>query len=303
MLTKNRSKNFGVSLLFFIFALGSTLISGLGISVFFKYILAQTVFIFLPGFTIFKIFNLKTKNSNLELLLSYSIGYAFSIFLYSILLVLKLQNYTRIFGFFIFFCSILYLIKHKILFIRSENKPERQSEEKFIFVMLFILYIIGIFTFQLDNNFVGKINVVKPDQDLMYWFRNSVAATRNFPLEDLSISGVNFYYHYFSSFYNAYLHLVSGVELFDICFTYSFINNIFLLFSAIYLFCSEFIKNTKNLFLSIFLILFTAGIEKYVIVTYITHLYIKSFGAVEGLSLSIFSFLFFIVLLHILDFS
>lgn len=293
-LIKNCSKNFGVLLLFFIFSLGSTIISGLGISVFFKYILAQTVFIFLPGFTIFKIFNLKTKNSNLELLLSYSIGYAFSIFLYSILLVLKLQNYTRIFAIFIFFCSILYLIKHKVLFVKSENKSESQSEEIFILLMPFVLYVMGVFTFQLDNNFVGKINVVKPDQDLMYWFRNSVAATRSFPLEDLSISGVNFYYHYFSSFYNAYLHFVSGVELFEICFTYSFINNIFLLFGAIYLFCSEFIQNKKNLFLSIILILFTAGIEKYVVVTYITHLYIKSFGAVEGITLSLFALLFFI---------
>lgn len=255
------------------------------------FIIVQFVAVLLPGYVLLRLANLRTDNCAKNLFFSYGIGYAHAIFLYSLLALFNMQVYSKPVTavlVFIYFFLLLWEIK------KQKKFNFDISDFKFSLPVILIIFCIFSFTLLLENHFVGARSELKIDQDLMYWFRNSVAATRKFPLEDLSIAGANFYYHYFSSFYNAFMHFLTGAELFDICFTYSVFTNTLLLFGSMFVFSDYFLKNKTLKYLCIFIILFCSGFEYYTVCFYSHKLYIHSFGALEGIALSLFFFSVFL---------
>lgn len=261
------------------------------------WILSQFFMVLLPGLVVVRFAGFRKGESIKDFFLAYASGYAFCILLYSILALTNLQELS----FYVTVISSILCLVLLIFDIRKHGFFDFQvdvSDAKFILVLILVLFCIMSITGLLENHFVGKRTELKIDQDLMYWFRNSVAASRKFPLEDLSIAGTNFYYHYFSSFYNAYIHLVTGIELFDICFTYSIFTNVILLSGSVFVFSDYFFKEKLFKYISVFIMLFCVGFEHYAVIGYSTHLYVNSFGTLEGISLLLFSF---VVFLHFFD--
>ena len=255
------------------------------------FIIVQFVAVLLPGYVLLRLANLRTDNCAKNLFFSYGIGYAHAIFLYSLLALFNMQVYSKPVTavlVFIYFFLLLWEIK------KQKKINFDISDIKFSLPVILIIFCIFSFTLLLENHFVGARSELKIDQDLMYWFRNSVAATRKFPLEDLSIAGANFYYHYFSSFYNAFMHFLTGAELFDICFTYSVFTNTLLLFGSMFVFSDYFLKNKTLKYLCIFILLFCTGFEFYTVCGWSVRLYVLSFGALEGIALSLFFFVVFL---------
>lgn len=282
-------------LLFSVMVITATVTARLPIYQGFIFIISQITAILIPGIFLLKEIDIKFKNRYVFFFVAYAVGYSISILLYIVLMVLNLQKYSVYFAIliFVFSCAFLFVQRKEIVFsVYEENK-----DGIFLFSISTVLFVICYFAYQC-NSLVKSNGFTNINQDLMFWMKNTVAATRGFPLEELAIAGVNFNYHYFSSLQLAYLHYVTGIEVFDLCFLYSYIINIVLLVGSTYVLCDEFLKNRKHKFLAIGSILLTEGFQKVVVIYYLSHFYVGSFGCAEGFSISIFALYFFIKLFN-----
>ncbi len=243
----------------------------------------------IPGIALQKLTgNMFYKDYNQLLFSSYGIGYSLSIIIYLTMLMLGLQRYVLFFSFFVFVSSLFYLKNdlQQIFRINDENT-------NFISIILFLCLSIAFLCFQLNYLSADVVDYQNHYYDLIYWHRNAVAATITYPLPDLSLMSKKFYYHYFSSLGIADLHYVSGIDLPNLCYTYSYIINIPLVVGSVYLVSSEFVKKRSFIFSSCLLILLGTTLEPITFTSYCAHLYYCSFGFSEGFSLSLLSFYFF----------
>lgn len=243
----------------------------------------------IPGIALQKLTgNIIYIDYNQLLFSSYSVGYALSIIVYLAMLILGLQRYVLFFSLAVLVSSLLYLKNdlQQLFKINDENTS-------FISIILFVCLSIAFLCFQLNYLSAFIVDYQNHYYDLIYWHRNAVAATISYPLPDLSLMSKKFCYHYFSSLGMADLHYVSGVDLPNLCYTYSYIINIPLVVGAVYLISSEFVKNRFLLITSCLLILLGTTFEPITFTNYCGHLYYCSFGFSEGFSLALLSFYYF----------
>ena len=234
--------------------LGNRILLTLGIYIVFASILSKVyigmimiplVLIFhyiFPGLAILKCFHyLVFGDSNKILFSSLGVGYAFSIAIYIIILMLGIQSLTLIFSILISVISLIYIRKDipALLNLRGEDNS-------FLSIVLFLCLGLGFLGFQCQNlsaDIVGEQNMFS---DMIYWYRNSVASAMSYPLPDLSVMGKKFYYHYFSSLVIADLSFVTGIDKFDLCFSFSYLIRITLVVGSVYVLCSEYIHKKNN---------------------------------------------------------
>lgn len=252
------------------------------------FLLALLMVYFLPGLAISKLFKLvqmQKYDYNKVVFSSFALGYCWSILMYIILLIIGIPHIVLYATIIIALLSFVYLRKD---FVSISNFKAKNVV--FISGVLAFCYLISLVNFQYCNLSAEEIGVQNLHPDLMFWLKNTVAATKVYPLPDLSDLGNTFYYHYFSSLGLANLRYVTGIELYDLCFSYSYIINIFLLVGSVYVLCSEFMSRQSYLYYSILLILFTTTYEPITLTYYTSHLYFGSFGLTEGFALTLFSY-------------
>ena len=253
------------------------------------FILSVLSLYIIPGIAIQKLCKtLDYCDYNKLILSSFAVGYSFSLILYFICLILGVQKYIIVPSIVILILGLFYIRKD----ILSLYKLKAYNTG-FLALVLSLAYLTAFVCTQLCNLSPEVAGTQDAYMDLIFWFRNAVAATKSYPLPDLSVMDNYIYYHYFSSIGLAYIHYITHIELFDLCFTYSYLINLLLFVGSIYVLMSEYTSNKKLLYLSIVIILFTTSYENILVTTYITQLYAVSNGFVEGLSLSLFSYYFF----------
>ncbi len=148
--------------------------------------------------------------------------------------------------------------------------------------------VIGIVVYQLPNRSAQIVNYRYMVGDLTYWFKNCVAATKGYPLPELSINGLHLYWHLFSCFEVAFLHFVTGMEIYELCFTFAYIWQIFLLVGGTYTIAAYLLKKRSYIFLALLAVLFTSGMDNQTWVFYQYHLYRCSLAFIEGYAMSMF---------------
>lgn len=256
-----------------------------------SFICVQFVFLYIPGYALQQRFGIRYENRLVRNLFSYATGYALTIFLYIALLIFSVHQYILYIYFLIFAISALYLFsnKHKKIDVLWQPK-----EEAFFIVLLLISFICGFFLFQLANISPAlREGDTVINQDLLFWFRNGVAATKGYPLPDLSIVGKVFFYHYFTSVEIAFLYFTTGVEIYDLCFTYSYIITIFLTISGLYVISKSFGMGSKCGFIFITFVIFTLNLDEYTHIFFNHHVLVASFGFAEGLAFMFFTLYYY----------
>ncbi len=247
--------------------------------------------LYVPGLAIYKLLKLDENNSLVKSLTSFAIGYSLSIIIYIIFLSVSIQHRIIFIYPIISLLSIWYILKRKDF----PQQPKPTNKEGFIFgAFLVVATCIGIVAFQYQNLLPTCQNEVNYNQDLMFWCRNCVAATKYYPLPDLSILNKSLHYHYFSSIGIGFLHFMTGIEIFNLCFTYSFLITIFLFTSGLYVLLKEMIENEKLIFIAMCFILFTSSLEDLTHIYFSIHLYKVSFGYAEGMALFCFTLTYFL---------
>lgn len=274
-----------------------------------KLLIALLLIYFLPGYLLL-IYAKISINPIIRVFLAFSLGYSINVFLYLLALMLGLQKHTIIIAIiYIFTLFVSVGLKSKCIGeSRIQNDQDEVlslSQEMFWVIGVFLCtYIVAYFTYQSNNLSAQITGYLNQHQDNTVWFRNTVSALKRYPVPRLSTKGVDLYYHLFSSFQLAFLHFITGIEIFDLCFSFSYVWNFFLLVGGVYWFFSELLNNRFHIRLGTVIVLFTTGtLTGLTSVFYINHLYLVSFGFIEGFSISFYAISCIFHLLKKQDFS
>ena len=260
-----------------------------------KFILAQVAFVYIPGFAFQLLTGICYQNKLIRGLISYATGYALSIFVYLILLIVSMHQYILYVYICVCLASIIVLIK---LLPKSKDGILESNESNYFSLILLISLCISCLFFQCANlNPLLKEGNVVFNQDLVFWMRNAVAATKCYPLPEMSVMGNDFFYHYFTSIELAFLHITTNIEILDLCFTYSYLITIFLIVSGLYVICRSIISSIKISFLALCFILFTTNLEQYTHIFLSPHIFSASFGLAEGIAFFCFTLYYYLRLL------
>lgn len=262
----------------------------------FKFLFAQFAFIFIPGYTLQRLSGLSYQNSLVRGLVSYATGYSVSIAIYLAMLMISIQQYV------IYVYMVISLISALYLYLTKQKAKDGLLEPKeklyFSFILLATL-TISMILFQFANLDPSlKPSNTTFNQDLVFWMRNAVAATKSYPLPELSVAGKEFYYHYFTSINLAFLRFATRIEIFDLCFVYSYLITALLLVSGLYVAFKEFLSSYKIVFVSMCFVLFTQNLDTLTHIFFNHHLLKGSFGFAEGAGMFFFALYYYLRILR-----
>lgn len=282
-----------VMLIFLLFVILSSIISRAYLGV----LLIPSVLLFhylIPGLAIQKYCRYLNYNEfNKSLFSSVAVGYALAIVLYIIMLMCGLQRCILIPSVVITIISLLYIWNDIPRLLEQEER-----DSLFLSFVLLACLGLGFVGFQCQNlsaHIVGEQNM---HCDYLYWLRNSVASTMSYPLPNLSVLGNNLFYHYFSSLAIADFSFITGLDLFDSCFTFSYLIRMILVVGSVYIISTEFVNRKYYQYLAILLILFGTTIEELTLTNYIGMIYMGPLGLAEGFAMCLFSYFFFCRITH-----
>ena len=287
----NLCKEYMTLIVFIFFALIATIVSHLSVVDFFLFVGVQLFCIYIPGLAFLHLCKVDFEDTQIKKLVAYAIGYCMSIVLYLLLLIIGLQHLSRTISIGIAVVALILIRTQK----RIVETPASQSDKTFVAIISALCFLIGLVIFQYTNQMPTESGVnVFVSQDLVFWFRNCVAATKSYPLPELSVAGKDFFYHYFTSVEIAWLHYVTDIEILDLCFTYSYLVNLFLLASGVFVLGKILIQDKILTYWAVSFILFTSSLEMLTHIFYSAHIFSVSFGFAEGLAISCLSVYFFI---------
>lgn len=262
---------------------------------FYKLILflyVQINVIFLSGQNIRELLKINYRNRLSNIFTSYAIGYAVTLSLYLITLIMTVPKVSIVIAYVI---SIINLIIAVANFKGKDNIGTWNEVDQWIALAAFLLTcIIMFFCFQarlFSAEITGYVYMHPDDQ---FWFKEAVEGTRTIPMPDFSISGVSRYYHYFSGAWCSFLHYLTGIEIFDVCYSLSWVGDLFLLIGGIYILFVEASIKDKYLVIAFIAILLTTGMQSSTLTFYINHLYATHFGFLPGYAMGLYTFVLFL---------
>ncbi len=154
-------------------------------------------------------------------------------------------------------------------------------------VLLFTLVLLGVYslTFMLPNYLpITQTNSYYLDN--VFWVGNNVELMYSIPPDNFrNVLAPNIRYHYLSSVRMAMFQMVTGAPAFQACFAYSFFDLALLLASSATMVMRELSEGNEDglpLWLAVLLLLFSTGAEDYTCMSFLSHLYVASFGFGES---------------------
>lgn len=248
----------------------------------------QFAFVFLPGFLLHKKLNIKYKDNISTLFVSYALGFAISIILYAFLLLLNAQATI------VYFAYIISTMSVCIYIAKGYYKEKSIQSTSFAMnaFLLVIMLAIGFIVFQFPDQSAEVIGYQNMGNDPNYWFKNCVAATKGYPIPELSVNGLHLYWHMFSCFAVAIMHFCTGIEIYDICYSISYIWDTFLFLGGTYVLSNELLNNKKFVSYACVILLLCSCFEPLNYLYYIEHMYGCKLGCTIGQSMSLFAVLF-----------
>ena len=255
-------------------------------------LLVQFFLILIPGEVCLRSAKVSFKNGAVAHLCAYASGYIMSIFLYIVILIIDIQKYC-------FPICLIYGIAMLFLFNKYKGRTVYKEhisnlDNTILLFCLTVSFVIGVVIYLLPNRSPQIVGYQNQTGDLTYWFKNCVAATKGYPLPELSVKGLHLYWHLFSCFEVAFLHFITGIEIYNLCFTFAYIWKILLLVGSVYVVSTSLLKKRSSVLIVMLTTLFTSGLDKQTLVYYQFHLYRCSLAFEEGYAMSMFGFVFFL---------
>ena len=232
------------------------------------YTLYQFLGIFIPGLALVELFGIKKCDGNAEILWAYSLGILVVLFEYLILMGLKIAKLSGLISLILAILSCFYLYK---------RKDEKQLLNDDFYLLLFLVLMIVLFAFfsiSLPNPVTNVKHDLYLNKDFLFWVGNNISFTKGLPVQDFRLVGVSFYYHHFSNALIAQCSLISGIDVLELSYYFSYIIPCIMMVFAAYELLSTLLKNEALLYLGMILILFTEGSTVFLA----NHLYFCPFG-------------------------
>ena len=133
------------------------------------------------------------SNNTSMLLTACGVGYVVMAVIYALFLICGIQHLS---GWFIWILSGICLLSFSKGTLRKDLKALLFEGNNDVIVLLTIFLITLVLCFVLFRLPIRSVEITGYQDipyDQMYWMKNSVAATKGFPLPELSVSGLNMY--------------------------------------------------------------------------------------------------------------
>lgn len=239
--------------------------------------LFQTLGIFVPGVALYLILMGSGRNSVISFFcMSYAFGYALVVLAYfpaaflglNKISVLSVQAVLTL-------CGIIVIARKKADI--DLLKPEGADAP---FAVVFISFLV--LTFLAYGGNYPLPGSSKPDinyhADALYWVENSIALTKQFPPQELRMSGSTLFYHYFASVYVAFANMVTGIDCFSLSYSLYPLGKCLIVFGGFYELARSFFPERKKRIFFTAALLFSTGFENYTIANYVAHILTLPFG-------------------------
>lgn len=278
MKEKKKSINVWISLItiFSLYCIIMRLVFGIQAYILVKFILANVFSILVPGFALLIFLDIKLSRLS-SFLFAFLLGYAIIIAEY---FISEISNRSISFSM-INTIIILISIYYELIHDRIEESRIGFSETYNEIVGIFFLTIgllINMFAYSANNLGTDVAPICRMLRDLQYWANNSVALKIAWPPDDLSMVGFQLKYHYFSNIPIAFISNVYSIDVFTLSFPlYSFTKTLLLIGAAQFL-----VETITSRFgvqvLGYILLIFSTGAESVNLTTFISHMFIETFG-------------------------
>lgn len=285
------SRNSTLVFCFLLCMLVAGLFAGVGLSNLLSLLLVFIFGILIPGFIILYKVRLQLKNTISLLFVSFGIGYALLAILYAVLIYFNIHKISPYILYTISAIALLALLNRKIRLHFYSVLKDNNDDNIFLLIISVVLVLFGFLVFQFPLRSVLDSGYLDMHMDHTYWFKNCVASTKGYPLPELSVFGVDLYWHLFSCFDIALFHFATGIEIYNLCFSLSYVWHVFLMVGGAYALTSELLKNKKYVFTALVLILMCSSAEPYTLVYYLDHLWGCSMGTSDAIAESMFALL------------
>ena len=138
--------------------------------------------------------------------------------------------------------------------------------------MILLLCSFSLIVFSLKNALPIFLGHNSWHNDLLYWLGDIVALTHNIPTVDFRTLGSDYFYHFFGALQIASMQKVTGIPTAEIAIQYSYIVSMVMLGLSSFCLIKRVIKNQAWI-ITLFLLLFSTGIENKTGVTFFWHIY------------------------------
>lgn len=245
--------------------------------------LFQTLGIFIPGVALYLILMGRARNSVISFFcMSYAFGYALIVLSYfpAALFGLKRISFLSI--------QALLTISAVVVIVRNKAdvdllKPEGADAP---FAVVFISFLALSFLAYGGNYPLPGSS--RPDisyhADALYWVENSAALTKQFPPQELRMSGSRLFYHYFASIYVAFANRITGIDCFSLSYSLYPFGKCLIVFGGLYELARSFFPERKKRIFFMAALMFSTGFENYTIANYVSHILTLPFGFDLGLA-------------------
>ena len=230
----------------------------------------QLLGIFIPGLAL-AIVSGRERNSGIELFAwSYVLGLALLLLEYVLAMVLHISGFAWILSIAISVLS-LYVIYRK--------QPDSHFEEKlYDWIVLpaisLAAIIVCFFSVSLANPVFNITKDTYLNKDFLFWIGNSISFTKSFPVQDFRLAGIPFFYHYFSSTIIAISSILTGIEVLELSYHYTYLIPCVLMVFSAYAMLKKMVHHKILVYAGILLILFCEGSTVFIT----SHLYFCPFG-------------------------
>lgn len=256
-------------------------------------LLVQLFFVLIPGEVFVRSTKISFQNGAVAHLCAYAAGYVMSILLYIVVLMAGIQKHCLPVYLLYAAAAIFFGYRYRGKFPKNYKEHIPNPDHAILLFCLIVSFLVGVVVYLLPNRSAQVVGYQNPAGDLTYWFKNCVAATKGYPLPELSVDGLKLYWHLFSCFEVAFLHFTTGIEIYNLCFTFSYVWKILLLVGGVYVLSSYFLKKRSSVLAVMLITLFTSGLDRQTMVYYQYHLFRCSLAFEEGYAMSMFGLVFF----------
>lgn len=232
-----------------------------------SFFLFQICGILLPGLALLSILFVKEMTGVEQLLLGYGLGYCLNIGMYFIVMGLELKAYIKIIFFLLTIISVIVLYRKNTEFCYVPWKEK-------INLTLIIGILFGYMLIVFSKKWGLPLEQKGYHQDLLFWIGDAIALKEEFVPINFRTLAAGYKYHYFGAIQMAVASMVTEMTTYSMAVFYSYIESVIFMALSCYCIVRRCISNKKIVFLTLFFMFFTTGIEMETLVTQIWHLYL-----------------------------
>ena len=286
------SKNSTFVLCFLLCQFAAGLFAGVGVINLLLLLFVDMLGVVIPGLIILYKVRIHFKNTISLFFVGFGIGYALLALLYAVFVYYNIHKISPYILYAISVTALLILLLNRKfrLYFYSVFK-DKNDDNLFLLIIGVVLVLFCFLVFQYPHRSVLDSGYLDMHMDHTYWFKNCVASTKGYPLPELSVLGVDLYWHLFSSFIIALFHFATGIEIYNLCFSLSYVWHVFLMIGGTYAIASELLTSKKLVFTALVLVLMCSSAEPITLVYYLDHLWGCSMGTSDAIAESLFAFL------------